>query len=82
MRVPEKDGAGFRRYGCWAGNPAGKRERPERCVVSVYQPHSRISCQCSRARGQGPDGLYCGQHAKKIAPVISNDENPGQDGRT
>lgn len=55
-----------RRYGQWAGNPKGMKERPEDCIWEVW-PSGRmmIPYQCSRKRGHGPDGLYCKQHAKK-----------------
>ena len=49
-----------RRYGAWAGNPAGTPEDPFKCIEVV--PDGYRSCQCSRKRGHGPDGLYCRQH--------------------
>ena len=59
---------GQRRYGCWAGNPNGKREDPKRCIEEIWPTGSWIPCQCSRKRGHGPDGLYCKQHAKRHEP--------------
>lgn len=55
---------GKRRYGCWAGNPDGYPENPLRCVQEVSQEHSYIPAQCRRARGHGPEGEYCRQHAR------------------
>lgn len=48
-------------YGKWAGNPKGTKEDPTRCIEAV-RSDPWISCQCSRKRGFGPDGLYCKQH--------------------
>ncbi len=56
---------GQRRYGCWAGNPNGTLEYPDRCIEEVWPSHGWIPHQCNRKRGHGPDGLYCKQHAKK-----------------
>jgi hypothetical protein len=53
-----------RRYGCWAGNPKGKAEDPERCTEESQDKVSRLFHQCYRKRGFGQGGLYCRQHAK------------------
>lgn len=55
----------MRIYNQWAGNESGSREKPDQCVVSVFPGTSYVSVQCSRKRGNGPDGLYCKQHGKK-----------------
>ena len=58
-------------YGRWAGNKKGYPEDPAKCIESVTDGFN--SGQCTRKRGKGPDGLYCGQHnpdaikAKKAA---------------
>lgn len=53
----------MRIYGQWAGNEAGHKEKPERCIVEVWG-NDWLSRQCHRERGHGPDGLYCKQHGK------------------
>jgi hypothetical protein len=65
-----------RRYGKWAGNPAGMRENLARCVVNVrpfYRSHE--SRQCTRYRKVGE---LCAQHAKQKAAGVTlsipNDE--------
>lgn len=65
MYTPKPGKDGMRRYNRWAGNPGGHREDTSRCIVEVTPntmggfAHAQ---QCSRARGHGPDGLYCRQH--------------------
>lgn len=61
--LPKKGKDGNRRYGKWAGNPNGNPEDATRCIVEV--PDGYLFAQCSRKRGHGPNGEYCGQHAKK-----------------
>ncbi len=56
----------MRIYGQWAGEPKGRREDTTRCIVSVFSHGRYISSQCSRKRGNGPDGLYCKQHGAKV----------------
>lgn len=54
-----------KRYGRWAGHPAGQPEDPARCVIEVPFPgRSMLSRQCGRKRGHGDGALYCAQHAK------------------
>jgi hypothetical protein len=55
-----------RRYGEWAGNPAGTKEDDKRCREEVW-PHGGgwVPYQCLRKRGYGPNGELCKQHAKK-----------------
>lgn len=63
----------MRRYGQWAGNPRGDPEDPARCIEEVrpatreYWMHGR---QYNRKRGQGPDGLYCKQHAAFVEAEV------------
>lgn len=68
----------MRRYGSWAGNPKGDREDPERCIVEVGDGY--LFGQCSFRRGKGPDGLYCGIHARRVAMgkhlYVPDDEAP------
>ena len=53
-----------RRYGRWAGNPAGTGERIRDCIKEIRNRPDFHKYQCSRKRGHGPDGLYCKQHGK------------------
>lgn len=59
---PESDGR--RRYGKWAGNPAGEAEDETRCIEQVADNSTRFTRyrQCGKKRGHGPDGLYCKVH--------------------
>lgn len=52
----------MRRYGKWAGNPAGVAGDPKRCVQSLMDRWHPGGYQCTRPRGYGPDGCYCKQH--------------------
>ncbi len=56
----------MRRYGAWAGEPKGYSEDVTLCVAEVTG-RAITFYQCSRKRGHGPDGLYCKQHANKLA---------------
>jgi hypothetical protein len=58
-----------RRYGRWAAEPEGKPEMGNRCIVEVKPPGAWNSKQCSRLRGNGPEKLYCKQHAKKLVEI-------------
>ena len=54
---------GERFYYGWGGY---RMEDPTCCIEEVWSVHNPwFPYQCSRKRGHGPDGLYCGQHAKK-----------------
>jgi hypothetical protein len=53
----------MRRYGEWAGNPAGIQENVTCCVAEFYD--GWVFRQCARKRGHGKEGLYCKQHAKR-----------------
>ena len=55
----------MRRYGQLVGDPHGQPENKTRCVAEV--PYGWLFRQCSRKRGKGPDGLYCGIHARQLA---------------
>lgn len=52
------------RYGVWSGNPRGTAYDPYCCAAEISNKY--ISRQCSHKNGKGPDGLYCGIHAKKV----------------
>ena len=54
------------RYNVWAGNPKGTPESTTRCVAEVSVTPF-LSAQCPWKRGKGPDGLYCGTHARMLA---------------
>jgi len=54
------------RYNQWAGNPGGWDLNPMRCAYELYRHPLSHGSQCSRKPGKGPDGLYCGQHAKMV----------------
>jgi hypothetical protein len=69
-----------RRYGDWAGNPRGNAEDPARCIEEVWEPRGGMRAyQCTRKRGKGLDGLYCGIHAKRhpALPAALGDEEEG-----
>lgn len=69
VSVPDDSGNG-RRYNQWAGNTRGWRERPSDCIAEVHwSQRSPLTAQCQRKRGKGPDGLFCGTHARMIAKV-------------
>lgn len=53
------------RYNTWAGNPKGTPYKSGRCAYSVW--NNRLSYQCSKKAHTGPNSLYCGIHAKKVA---------------
>ena len=55
---------GERRYSQWAGEPKGRAEKLDKCVEQITPRGSYIPHQCHRYRGHGPNGEYCGQHAK------------------
>lgn len=58
----------MRRYGKWAGEPKGREEDPNNCIVEVAEGgRSVLFHQCYRSRGCGQNGAFCFQHAKKIA---------------
>lgn len=57
----------MRMYGAWSGRPDGYPEDTARCVAYVPIERSVRFEQCRRPRGKGPDGLYCGTHAAKLA---------------
>jgi len=66
MQPMTKEEAGARRYGTWAGNPRGRTYDPEKCAEEVFNLSRGIrSSQCSKKNGKGPDGLYCGIHARR-----------------
>lgn len=52
------------RYGCWAGEPKGRKYNPLRCAYEMRPKGTWITSQCSRDKGYGPGGLFCKQHAK------------------
>jgi hypothetical protein len=59
-----KEEAAKHRYGQWAGYPKGYAYVPGLCAAEIFndfRPH-----QCVHKAGKGPDGLYCGIHAKKV----------------
>ena len=58
------------RYGCWAGNPNGKKYVPDRCAYELFNEASFIPRQCSRKNGQGLNGLFCYQHAEIVLKEI------------
>jgi hypothetical protein len=55
-------------YGRWAGNLEGLPYVDTRCAAEVSDSVSGIFYQCMFKNGKGPDGLYCGIHAKKVKP--------------
>lgn len=66
MPKSHEEAVGYR-YGQWAGNPRGERYDPCRCAAEVWSgPRGMTAKQCTRKNGKGPNGLYCGIHAKKV----------------
>lgn len=67
MRPESIEEARKLRYATWAGNPKGYAYKEGYCVIEVWPGRSRgwIPYQCRRKNGNGPDGLYCKQHAKR-----------------
>jgi hypothetical protein len=64
MSAPEPDENGKR----WYGTNNKREEDPTRCIEGVWGKERWPShYQCSRARGHGPDGLYCKQHVPENA---------------
>lgn len=55
-----KQDAESRTYGRRAGRPLGIPYDPARCVYASWSGD-----QCPRRSGKGPDGLYCGTHARR-----------------
>ena len=53
------------RYGTWAGEPKGRAYQPNYCAAEVSDS-LMIFHQCGHRPGKGPDGLYCGVHAKRV----------------
>ena len=54
-----------RRYGVWAGRPAGTPRDPARCAQEIRSRHvGDVGRQCTRRRGLGPGGEFCAQHAR------------------
>lgn len=60
----EKSSLYKKRYGAWAGLPAGHKPDFTLCCVEVVDNSTRWPHyhQCSKKRGYGPDSAYCKQH--------------------
>lgn len=55
------------RYRQWGGNPVGTAYVEGRCAAEVHdEGRSCLSHQCFKPNGKGPEGIYCGIHAKKM----------------
>lgn len=71
----------MRRYGRWAGRPLGTPEDLTRCIATVYSDNWHTH-KCRYKRGKGPDGLFCGVHAKQIErgtkPFVPPDEDSNE----
>lgn len=52
-----------RRFGIWAGRPAGTPRDPDRCAEEIHAGYK--GQQCRRRRGHGPGREYCTQHARR-----------------
>ena len=53
--------ATYKTYGRRAGRPLGIPYDPTKCVYEIWSGD-----QCIRRNGKGPDGLYCGIHARQF----------------
>lgn len=58
------DEARKHRYNVWGGNPKGYKYDETKCAFEVHD--GALFYQCRYKNGKGPDGLYCGIHARKI----------------
>ena len=54
------------RYGTWAGNPRGVAYDELLCAAAIIADGDYWTHQCIYKNGKGPNGLYCGMHAKKV----------------
>ena len=55
------------RYRVWAGEPKGRAYDERMCAYKVHdEGRGCLFHQCERKPGKGPDGLYCGIHAKMV----------------
>ena len=54
------------RYNKWAGIPPGEIYDEKYCAAEVPDVTGWHFYQCSRKNGKGPNGLYCGIHAKEV----------------
>ena len=62
-----KEEARAYRYNTWGGLPEGRPYDETRCAYEVHeQGRGCLFYQCLRKKGNGPDGLFCKQHAKMI----------------
>ena len=60
-----KQDAEYKTYGRRAGRPLGIPYDPTRCVYEIWSGD-----QCPRRSGKGPDGLYCGIHARHLIAML------------
>ncbi len=61
------------KYDKSAMNKTGIPQNPEKCVEAVSSCGGWHFYQCSRKRGKGKGGLYCGQHAKRYPSEANSD---------
>ena len=63
-------------YGNWAGKPDGHKYDPKQCAYEVpCGGRSVLFHQCVKKPGHGPDGIYCKQHAKRLAQQITRESS-------
>jgi len=67
-----------KRYGEWAGNPKGSAYVPGRCAYDCFSKNDFIPHQCSRRNGNGPDKLYCRQHAQIVEREVENEKRQAE----
>ena len=66
MRQVTKEEAEAYRYGAYPAGESGVAYDPTRCAEEVFDLKAAvIRFQCPRRNGKGPDGLYCGIHARR-----------------
>lgn len=78
MMPQTKEEARLVRYNDNALCPGGIPFKENRCAAEVPDWTGWQSHQCTRKPGKGPDGLYCGTHAKMIFAIIGDLNDPGK----
>ena len=66
MQPITKEEAEAYRYGVCPAQPDGVDYDPNKCAEEMLDLKAAIiRRQCTRMIGKGPDGLFCGRHAKQ-----------------
>ena len=66
MQPMTKKEAEAHRYGVCPAQQDGVAYDPDRCAEEMLDLKAAIvRYQCARKNGKGPNGLFCGRHAKQ-----------------